>query len=428
MSSVCVHGLGYVGLPTAAMLANNGHDVFGYDVDEAVRDILRSGDTHIKEPRLRAFVTQALSSDKLEITDELVPAEYQIICVPTPFDDTSKSADLSYVQDVGRAIAPSLREGDTVILESTVPPGTTTDELQPLLEASGLVAGEDFALAYSPETVLPGNVILELRENNRIVGGVNEVSAESAVRLYDSFVTGKIRVTCDPTVAEFIKLIQNTSRDVSIAFANETARLAHDYNIKSREAIKLANEHPRVNILQPGPGVGGHCLPIDPWFLDADSDELNLISTAREVNNGMVEFVCDLLRQELNAFDQARIAVLGIAYKGNVSDTRMSPGLRLAQELTSQEQTALATDGGSGNCPEVVIQDPHVTDPDLELTDLKSATEGADALVITADHDEYKQLDPSAIIDRMEGNVVVDTKALLESKAWHEAGFILRIV
>ncbi|MEF8937590.1 MAG: nucleotide sugar dehydrogenase, partial [Halovenus sp.] len=266
MSSVCVHGLGYVGLPTAAMLANYGHDVFGYDANETVRAELRDAETPFDEPGLRAFLTQALESDKLEISDEVVPAKYQIICVPTPFDETEKTADLSYIKQVGRAVAPVLREGDTVILESTVPPGTTVEELQPLLEESGLVAGEDFALAHSPETVLPGNIITELRENNRIVGGVNAVSAESAVRLYDSFVNGRIRKTCDPTVAEFVKLIQNTSRDTNIALANEIARLAHDYGIDSRETIELANEHPRVDILQPGPVDAGPLGRNIPWF------------------------------------------------------------------------------------------------------------------------------------------------------------------
>ena len=428
MSSVCVHGLGYIGLPTAAMLANHGHDVFGYDADESVRAELKDAETPFDEPGLREFFTRALDAGNLEIVDEVVPADYHVICVPTPFDDDAKTADLSYIRAVGRTVAPVLREGDTVVLESTVPPGTTVEELQPLLEASGLDAGEEFALAHSPETVLPGDIIAELQANTRVVGGIDDSSVESAVDLYESFVDGEIRETRDPTVAEFVKLVQNTSRDVNIALANEIARLAYDYGIDSREAIELANDHPRVDILRPGPGVGGHCLPIDPWFLGADSDELDLISTARNVNDGMVEFVIELLEAELTAFDDAKVAVLGVAYKGNVSDTRMSPGLRLARTLTSQERTPLAADGGSGVCREIALQDPHVTDPTLDLTDLESATEDADAIVLATDHDEYEQLDPGQLRERMANTVVIDTKAILDSDEWRSAGFTLRRV
>jgi UDP-N-acetyl-D-mannosaminuronic acid dehydrogenase len=428
VSSVCVHGLGYIGLPTAAMLANRGHDVFGYDADESVRAQLKDAETTFDEPGLGEYLRQAIDAGTLEIVDEVVPADYHVICVPTPFDADAKTADLSYVRAVGRSVAPVLREGDTVVLESTVPPGTTVEELQPLLEESGLDAGEEFALAHSPETVLPGDIIAELQANTRVVGGIDDSSVESAVDLYESFVDGNIRETRDPTVAEFVKLIQNTSRDVNIALANEIARLAYDYGIDSREAIELANDHPRVDILHPGPGVGGHCLPIDPWFLGADSGALDLISTARNVNDGMVEFVIELLEAELTAFDDAKVAVLGVAYKGNVSDTRMSPGLRLARTLGSQEQTPLAADGGAGVCREIALHDPHVTDPTLDLTDLESATEDADAIVLTTDHDEFEQLDPGQLRERMADTVVVDTKAILDSDEWRSAGFTVQRV
>ena len=425
MSSVCVHGLGYIGLPTAAMLANYGHEVYGYDVDEEITTTLRNGDVHLDEPGLRAFVTQALESEQLEIIDEVVPAKYHIICVPTPFDEETKAADLSYVREAGRELAPLLREGDTVILESTVPPGTSVDELRPILETSGLVAGDDFALGHCPETVMPGNIITELRENNRILGGVNGVSTESAARLYESFVNGTIHTTSDPTVAEFVKLIQNTYRDVNIALANEIARLAADYGIDSRESIALANEHPRVDILQPGPGVGGHCLPVDPWFLGANSDALEVVATARRVNDGMTGFILDLLREELDGMDETKIAVLGVAYKGNVSDTRMSPGLKLSRELAQSEAVTVVTDGGAPDC-EVAIHDPHVTDPTLDLSDLDTATSDADAIVLTTDHDEYEALDPSSLRERMAGNVVIDTKGVLDAGKWRDAGFTVR--
>jgi UDP-N-acetyl-D-mannosaminuronic acid dehydrogenase len=410
------------------MLANYDHHVYGYDVDSNIRASLRDGEIHIDEPGLRAFVTQALESGQLEITDEIVAAKYHIICVPTPFDEESKTPDLTYITDVGQSLAPELRPGDTVILESTVPPGTTVGELQPRLESHELTAGDDFALAHCPETVLPGNIITELRENNRIIGGVNGVSTESAVRLYESFVSGEIRTTSDPTVAEFVKLIQNTFRDVNIALANEIARLAHDYDIESREVISLANEHPRVEILQPGPGVGGHCLPIDPWFLGADSEELKMISTAREVNESMSTFVIDMLRSELDCRTDLKIAILGVAYKSNVSDTRMSPGLKLARELGQTETTEILADGGSDNAVEIALHDPHVSDPTIHLHDLEAATDDADAIVVTTAHDEYDSLDPVVMKERLAGNLVIDTKNCLTRTDWRDAGFVVRTI
>ncbi len=426
MSSVCVHGLGYIGLPTAAMLANYDHTVFGYDTDDAIRESLRRGEIHLDEPGLRAFVTQAIESEQLEITDEIIPAKYQIICVPTPFDETEKTATLDYIRDAARALRPQLREGDTVILESTVPPGTTVTELQPILEETGLVAGDDFALVHCPETVLPGNIITELRENNRLVGGVNGVSTESAVRLYESFVNGEIRTTSDPTVAEFAKLIQNTYRDVNIALSNEVARLAHDYDINSREVIDLANEHPRVELLQPGPGVGGHCLPIDPWFLGADSDQLDLIERARAVNDGMTGFITDLLQTAVGELTDTKVAVLGVAYKANVDDTRMSPGLKLARELGHNKKMPVATDGGVADGIEVAIHDPHVADPTLDLCELDDAIENADAIVVATDHDEYESLDPGRLSEQMAGTAVIDTRGCLDTASWQKAGFTVQ--
>ncbi len=419
MSSVCVHGLGYIGLPTAAMLANYDHDVYGYDASEEVTDQLQEGEVHLDEPGLRAFVTQALESGQLEIVEEIVEAKYHVICVPTPFDDETKEADLTYVGQAGEAILPHLRSGDTVILESTVPPGTTVDVLQPILEESDLSAGEDFALVHCPETVLPGSIITELRQNNRIIGGVNGVSTEAAVRLYESFVEGEIRTTEDATTAEFVKLIQNTYRDTNIALANEIARLAHDYGNDSREAIDLANEHPRVDLLQPGPGVGGHCLPIDPWFLGQKSDELDLIETARRVNDGMADFIIEILEDELGDLSETKIAILGIAYKGNVGDTRKSPGLHLANEIQNPAtQNVAVANGGSAGRAEIAIHDPHVMDATLDLKDLDTAISGADAIVIATDHDEFKNLDPEQLRKHMNGNLLIDTKVVLDEHLW----------
>ena len=426
MSSVCVHGLGYIGLPTAAMLANYDHDVAGYDASEEVTKQLRGGEVHLEEPGLRAFVTQALESGQLEIVEEVVEAKYHVICVPTPFDEEKKEADLGFVEQAGKAIVPKLRAGDTVILESTVPPGTTVNVLQPVLEESGLAAGEDFALVHCPETVLPGSIITELRQNNRIIGGVNGVSTEAAVRLYNSFVEADIRTTRDATTAEFVKLIQNTFRDTNIALANEIAKLAHDYDIDSREAIDLANEHPRVDLLQPGPGVGGHCLPIDPWFLGQNSEELDLIATARRVNDEMSKYVAEILQEELGELGGKKIAILGVAYKGNVGDTRKSPGLKLARELQHGEEQVAVADGGSKSGLEIAIHDPYVMDSTLDLVPLEEAVENADAAVITTDHDEFEDISPSSLSDVMKQSLIVDTKGVLDQNEWKDVGATVR--
>lgn len=433
MSTLCIHGLGYIGLPTAAMFANYDYDVVGYDTDEELVDRLNSGDVHIDDPGLRAFVTQAIESDQLTISDEIVAAKYHIICVPTPFDSESKDVGLEYVESAGEAIVSHLRPGDTVILESTVPPGTTADVLRPTLEQSGFEAGEDFALAHCPETVLPGNIITELQQNARIVGGVNGISTEAAVRLYESFVDAEIHTTANATTAEFVKLIQNTFRDANIAIANEIAKLAHDYDIDSREAISLANEHPRVNIHQPGPGVGGHCLPVDPWFLGQNSDQLDLIKHARKINDQMTDYIIGILSDELESIVDAKIAILGVAYKDNIDDTRESPGLKLARELqtSSHHKYGTAMADGSGtmettNPPTVSLHDPHVTDQTLQLSSLEEAVTDATAIVITTDHDCFKDIDPNAIAQEMNGNFVVDSKAILDKAEWETNGYRVR--
>ena len=445
MSEIFVHGLGYIGLPTAAMFANYGHSVVGYDTDEAVIEGLEDRELPMDEPGLRAFVTQAFESGNLDVTSTVETAKYHIVCVPTPFDADAKRADLNYVRAAGEAIRPHLRVGDTVILESTVPPGTTEDVLRPVLESDGLRAGDEFSLVHCPETVLPGNIITEMRQNARIVGGVNGVSTAAAVRLYESFVEGEIRTTSDATTAEFVKLVQNTFRDTNIALANEIAKLTRDYDIDSREAIRLANRHPRVNVHDPGPGVGGHCLPIDPWFLGQRSDELDLIARARQVNDGMAEYVAGILDEELGGLSGTKVAILGVAYKGNVGDARQSPGLRLARELgevgDGEREPAMetpATDGGGGtereggtgeNDPEprsnavrVAVHDPHVENPAVRLDSLADAVDGADALVVTTDHDEFESLDAQAVAGEMAGNLIIDTKAILDADDWAAVG------
>jgi UDP-N-acetyl-D-mannosaminuronic acid dehydrogenase len=421
--TVCVHGLGRIGLPTAAVLAAAGCEVRGFDPDEAIRTSLSDDIVPTREADVRQLVERTLG-DRLRIVDEPVSADYHLLCVPTPLDD-DRTADLAAVQAAGRNVAEILRTDDTVVLESTVPPGTTREVLRPILESSGLDARKDFALAYSPETVLPGNTLRELRTNSRIVGVLGTQWAGAVRALYERFVEADIRLLPDPTTAELVKIIQNASRDVRIAFANEVARIARDYGVDPREAIGLANDHPRVEVLSPGPGVGGHCLPVDPWFLTHDSDEVDLIGHARRLNDSMADYVADVVLDQLPPGD-AVVALLGVAYKGNVDDPRHSPGLRVAAAL--QNGAAVPEDvRGREATPslEVRLHDPHV-DGDrhgVDVRPLDEVLEGADVLVVTADHDEYTALNPERVARAVDRRTVVDTKAVLDSEQWLESGF-----
>lgn len=409
--TVCVHGLGYVGLPTAAVLANAGYEVAGFDADPEYRAQLQNGDLDIDEPDLKRFVQRALE-DGLTVVEASEQADFHIICVPTPYDEDLDRTDLSYVRATGKTIADVLRPDDTVILSSTVPPETTDKRLKPELEESGLSAADDFVLGYSPETVLPGNILTELRENDRIVGTVEGRSPEHIVELYDSFVSGDIR-TCDATTAEFVKLIQNAYRDVNIAFANEVAKLAHEFGIDSRSAIVLANNHPRAEILHPGPGVGGHCIPVDPLFLNYGNNIPTLIETARSVNDGMVGFVKELLTAALDDLSGATITLLGVAYKGGVSDIRRSPSLALAKQLENE------------NVESVRLTDPYVTETanGRKIYLLEEGLDESDAAILVTDHPEYGALAPELFAEQMRGNVIIDTRAILSDERWEQSGF-----
>ncbi|RDZ35267.1 MULTISPECIES: nucleotide sugar dehydrogenase [Haloferax] len=423
MTDICVHGLGYIGLPTAAMFANSGYEVVGYDIDSSVVRSLQNGNVHFEEPGLDQFVNKTRHSGNLVVATDVEPAKTHIICVPTPFDAEKKKANLDYVMEAGETIKDHIREGDLVILESTVPPETTEQVLQPILEQSGLGAGEDFGLAHCPETVLPGNMIQELRKNARIVGGITDHSTERASHLYSSFVESDIYKASNPSTAEFAKLIQNTFRDTNIALANEIAVIAHGYGIDSRESIRLANEHPRVNIHHPGPGVGGHCLPVDPWFLGQNSDDLNIISKAREINDGMTEYIIKSLQERIGSLSGKKVSILGVAYKGNVGDTRQSPGLKLARELQSIQSDSDSLSSTNRPSVEIKIHDPYVSDQTLNINPLDVSIRKADVCVVTTDHDEFKELDPERFNSLMSGNVIVDTKAVLDQKRWENHGF-----
>lgn len=406
---VCILGLGYIGLPTASILANNGFEVHGVDVNPSVVETINRGFIHIKEPGLRALVGAAIGSGNLRAATVPTEAEAFIIAVPTPLGPR-RTADMTFVENAARSIVPFLRPGNLVILESTSPPMTTTNLVAPILAESGLEIGEEVLLAHCPERVLPGRILKELIENDRIIGGVNRKSAEAAERLYRSFVSGNIHLT-DATTAEMVKLMENTFRDVNIALANELARMAEESGINAWEVIRLANLHPRVNLHLPGPGVGGHCISVDPWFLvEKFPDTARLIRTARELNSGVPQVVADRILEMLADVARPRVTILGLAYKGNVDDVRESPAIEVVELL-----------GARG--VEVRAYDPHVREWHGELHSLETAFQGSDLAVLLTDHAEFRHLNPGSLGKLMRHRRLLDTRAALDLESWAAAGF-----
>ncbi|MGE5250037.1 MAG: nucleotide sugar dehydrogenase, partial [Bacteroidota bacterium] len=324
---ICVLGLGYIGLPTASTFASHGIRVLGVDVNPDIIETLQNGGIHIQEPGLAEALARALKTGNLTVSTRAEPADAFLIAVPTPFHESQlgeyhglkyKVADMRAVTSAAEAIVPHLCEGNLVVLESTSPPRTTVDLVRPILEKSGLKAGTDFFLCYSPERVLPGQILRELVENARVIGGITPESARAGADLYATFVTGEI-VQTDATTAEMVKLMENTYRDINIAIANEFSRLAERFGVDVWEAISLANRHPRVKILRPGPGVGGHCISVDPWFFVEAAPELStLILSARQVNDEQPHFVVEKIMQALGSLAGRRIAALGLAFKPDV--------------------------------------------------------------------------------------------------------------
>jgi len=412
---ICVLGLGYIGLPTASTLANAGVKVLGVDVNPQVVTSLQNGQVHLYEPGLREVVEKALTTGNLQISSQPEPADAFIIAVPTPFFD-DKRADMTFVSKAAEAIVPHLRPGCLVLLESTSPPLTTRNLLAPIFEKSGLKAGTDFLLAYSPERVLPGQILQELIENGRVVGGINQASARAARDLYAIFVKGEI-IETDATTAEMVKLMENTYRDVNIAIANEFSRLADRFGVDVWEAISLANRHPRVNILRPGPGVGGHCISVDPWFfVEAAPDLVNVIRAARQVNDAQPEFTAGLVKRALGSLNGKRIAALGLAFKPDVDDLRESPAIEVVH---------LLRDAGA----RITVFEPFK--PDFRIEGVKSAVsltdalEGAEAIILLVGHTDFKKLDPQAAAKMSKARIVVDTVNALVPSNWTAAGFDL---
>jgi UDP-N-acetyl-D-mannosaminuronic acid dehydrogenase len=406
-------GLGYIGLPTASTFAKHGIKVTGVDNNPEVIEALRQGRVHIYEPGLGEMVTEALQSGNLGVSDKPVEADAFIIAVPTPFYG-DKKADMSYVIAAAEAILPVLRAGNLVILESTSPPLTTTNIVKPILERSGLKAGKDFKLASSPERVLPGQILTELIENARVIGGVDTASAEAGRNLYATFVKGEIILT-DATTSEMVKLMENTYRDVNIAIANEFSRLADRFGVDVWEAIQIANRHPRVKILNPGPGVGGHCISVDPWFfVEAAPDLTPLILTSRRVNDSQPEFVLKTIQKHLGEIKGKRIAVFGLAFKPDVDDLRESPAVEVAHHL--------AKEGALVFTFEPFKPDFNVEGTTTALT-LADAVKNADMLLLLVGHKQFKSLDPVEVARMTNARLALDTVNGWDARFWSEAGF-----
>ncbi len=424
-NKICVMGLGYIGLPTASTFATHGIKVVGVDVNPHVVETLGKGEVHIHEPGLRTVVEAAVKSGNLTVSSKPEEADAFLIAVPTPFHEDKyaehdgrqyKLADMGAVISATEAIVPYLRKGNLVILESTSPPRTTIDLVTPILERSNLKAGSDFFLCYSPERVLPGQILRELIENARVVGGVTPESARAGHELYATFVKGEI-IETDATTAEMVKLMENTTRDVNIAIANEFSRLAEKFGVDVWEAIRLANLHPRINILSPGPGVGGHCISVDPWFFVETAPELTpLIYNARKVNDEQPHFVVAKARQALGELKGKKIAALGLAYKPDVDDLRESPAVEVVDLL--QKEGAL-----------VKAWEPFKPDAGLKginmTSSLEEAIKDADAILLLVKHKEFAGLKPAEILSKTNTKLLIDCVHAWDFNQWNKSGFQL---
>ncbi|MBP3043607.1 UDP-N-acetyl-D-mannosamine dehydrogenase [Arthrobacter jiangjiafuii] len=409
IAAVAVVGLGYIGLPTAAILAGKGLKVIGVDVNPYTVEAVNEGRVPFVEPDLGVHVAGAVSQGFLKAQGNMPEADAYIVAVPTPFKD-DKTADLVYVEQAARNIAARIRPGNLVILESTSPPGTTRRMADVILELRPDLAakandGEDAVLfAHCPERVLPGRIMIELVTNDRIIGGLTPEAASAAAGLYSIFCQGSIHLT-DAATAEMAKLVENAYRDVNIAFANELSVISDNLGIDVWNLIELANHHPRVNILQPGPGVGGHCIAVDPWFIvSADPENSRLIRTAREVNDAKPGHVVAEVNAAVAGIAEPVIAALGLAFKANVDDTRESPAVEIVRRLALENRAARIMVGLSfpgATLPEELVQLPNVT-----VTATGDAVAAADAVVLLVDHDAFREIRP----EQLAGKAVIDTR------------------
>lgn len=394
-----VVGLGYMGLPTALLLARSGMTVYGFDIDRKKIGLLQEGKLPFEEPGLQECFEEA--KQFFIPTEHLLPSDVFILALPTPITK-DKHCDNSFVISAVKAVCEVLKDDDLVILESTVAPGTTVGVVRSLLETTG----KRFYLSYVSEKAIPGDTISEMQRNHRIIGGLNAESAKRTKALYERFVTASIHLT-DCTTAESVKLIENTYRDVNIALANEIAIRLSKLGVNVWEAIRLANFHPRVHLHKPGPGVGGHCIAVDPWFLV--SDDTSLIRQARLINEGMPSIVVGMIEEMLRDAKHATVVLLGVAYKGNVDDDRESPTYTIKELLESKGYM-------------VRLYDPLMKKEPMISTELSDVTMDADCLVLVTDHLVFTDIDPKRITNMRSKNLF-DTRNMLDQRVWEQAGF-----
>jgi len=410
---LCVVGLGYIGLPTAVMFANSGLQVHGVDRNERVVNLINNKQLHIEENGLQERLEQAVDAGHFKASTTPIEADVYIIAVPSPINPDN-TANLEFIRAATASIVPFVKKGALVILESTVPPKTVENIMLPELRKTDLIIGEELFVSHSPERVIPGKIFEELVNNDRIVGGINAKSAEMTKDLYEAFVKGTIHLT-DATTAELVKVMENTYRDVNIAFANELAKIAEGIDVDIWEAIKFANFHPRVNIHTPGPGVGGHCIAVDPWFLvELAPEKADIIKKARNTNDGMPMYTAQRAQRLLKEYhvENGKVAVLGLAFKGNVDDMRESPSTKVIDSL---QELGL----------DVVSFDPHIKElqHSTQVATLEEAIQSADLLLLTTDHDQFKQLDPAILQTKQPRPIMLDTKNALDADKWEKAEY-----
>jgi UDP-N-acetyl-D-mannosaminuronic acid dehydrogenase len=414
---ICVIGLGYVGLPTAAIIANNGITVSGIDINSKTVETINKGKIHIIEPDLDLMVRHAVNKGKLHAATTIDPADAFIIAVPTPFKEGNKP-DLQYLEQAVQAVAPVLKKGNLILLESTSPVGTTKkmsrwlSDARPDLEFPGsqkipAPAQHDIYIAHSPERVLPGEILVELVKNDRVIGGLTHACSERAKDLYSLFVTGTCHLT-DADTAELVKLAENAYRDTNIAFANEMSLVCDKLNIDIWDMIDLANLHPRVDILNPGPGVGGHCIAVDPWFIVHSAPEQTpLIQVTRQVNNSKPDWV---IEQALRAADPiSTIACLGLSYKSDIDDLRESPAIRIVKNLAIKHPgPILVVEPNISELPSFLS-----TEDNIKYCLYDDAIQQAKTVIVLTDHKEFKDIDRTQLANKK----IIDTRGI-----WRKGG------
>jgi UDP-N-acetyl-D-mannosaminuronic acid dehydrogenase len=399
-----VIGLGYIGLPTSIMFAKYGTDVVGVDVNQSVVESLNTGKIHIEEPGLQEALNEVLEQNKFRASLTPEKSDAFIIAVPTPnMNDQYKSCDLSYVLSAVRKVIPFLEKGNVLIVESTIAPRSMDDYVKPLIEEAGFIVGEDIFLVHCPERVLPGQILHELIYNNRIVGGITTACTEAGVSVYNTFVKGEI-IKTNAKTAELSKLMENTYRDVNIALANELTKVSNELEINALDVIEMANKHPRVNLHTPGPGVGGHCLAVDPYFIVAKAPEqAQMINQARNINVSMPAYVVENVNKLMEQVGGKTVTIFGLTYKGNVDDIRESPAMEIKELLEFQGEY------------EIRAYDPHV-EKDFVYKDMEKALTDSDLILVLSDHNEFKDLDINKL-NKMRNKRVFDTKNVVTNRS-----------